>query len=76
MNTLIPFISFIALTTAIPTGDNWDSSAYAPATIIDEGPWVEEPLFDSRGPKQIASTPATSPTSFLGQLSSFWTWDR
>jgi len=50
------------------------------STIISEGPWVADEAWvegaaDIRDPKGIADN-LPSPTSLLGRLGNWWTWDR
>ena len=75
MNTLLPFLTIITMAAALPAEENWGSQAYEPATIISEGPWVEESLWDNRDPKGIMDS-LPSPTKALAQLGSWWSWDR
>ena len=54
--------------------------SYEKATIISEGPWIADDAWaqadiDNRDPKGIAET-LPSPTSILGRLGNWWTWDR
>merc|ERR1712045_93748 len=54
--------------------------SYDKATIISEGPWIADEAWidadiDNRDPKGIAES-LPSPTSLLGRLGNWWTWDR
>ena len=55
--------------------------AYDKSTIISEGPWIADETYvveadtDYRDPKGIAES-LPSPTSLLGRLGNWWTWDR
>ena len=75
MNTILLLITSIVLATADQAVENWGpQSAYEPATIVSQGPWVEETLWE-RDPKGMEENLPT-PASIWDKFSSWWTWDR
>ena len=75
------FKSLLALALVTIASAKPQYEAYDKATIISEGPWVADETFvveadtDYRDPKGIAES-LPSPTSLLGRLGNWWTWDR
>ena len=66
MYSVLLFLVILTFTAAVPA----PNEQYDPAWEANQG-WEEV----ARDPKGIADT-LPSPTSLLGKLSSFWTWDR
>ena len=62
MNKLLLLALTIAAATALPS------------QVVSQGPWVTEEDW-SRDPKGIGES-IPSPTSLLGRLGNWWTWDR
>ena len=76
MNSFLLFITTIVLAAADQPMDSWGhQTAYEPATIISQGPWVEEAMWDNRDPKGMMEDVPT-PTSVFSKFSSWWSWDR